>query len=421
MRSAIGWMLLGIAATAAVADEPTWSVSLLPGDDSLAQRMAQHYRPVSFSVKPSARQYALPLDLSELSNPNFARQLFAPADKALAARSDELLKRNGFAVFPAGRWDDVAAFYKNLQVRGVPVFITSDSLLHLYHIQFGQTLRSIEERHLIGDAVAITKAIQAEALKLHATATGDLKKAARLLVGFASVPTVLLARSGSAGGAVEALAEIDGWGGKPSWRQRDAFTKKYAELFQAIRKEQHLPPQRYGLNVPVVKKALQRYVKAHPAAAGKTAEVPDIVAEDVKAELDLIAAHKDFGESPLFTYKEDYSQYVPRGHYTRSQKLKGYFKALMWYGRMTFLIRGKTSRVDGIIPMPEARVQTLAACMLAGMMETKLADGRTLAQAWDRLYAITAFYVGLADDLTPYEYRSALRGVFGPDPARSGD
>jgi len=33
---------------------------------------------------------------------------------------------------------------------------------------------------------------------------------------------------------------------------------------------------------------------------------------------------------------EDYSQYIPRGHYTRSEDLKMYFKAMMWYGRLTF-------------------------------------------------------------------------------------
>ncbi len=33
---------------------------------------------------------------------------------------------------------------------------------------------------------------------------------------------------------------------------------------------------------------------------------------------------------------EDYRQYNPRGHYTRSEDLKMYFKAMMWYGRLTF-------------------------------------------------------------------------------------
>jgi len=59
--------------------------------------------------------------------------------------------------------------------------------------------------------------------------------------------------------------------------------------------------------------------------------------DDVEAELKLIDAHSGFTESPIFIYKEDYSQYVPRGHYTRSEKLKNYFRVFMWYGRMNFV------------------------------------------------------------------------------------
>ena len=36
----------------------------------------------------------------------------------------------------------------------------------------------------------------------------------------------------------------------------------------------------------------------------------------VQNELTLIKGHEGFADSPIFGYKEDYSQYVPRGHYT---------------------------------------------------------------------------------------------------------
>ncbi|OPX23399.1 MAG: hypothetical protein B1H04_03770, partial [Planctomycetales bacterium 4484_123] len=404
---------LGLAGSLALGAEAGWSMRKLPGCEDLPKRMAAFYRPVEVRLKPAARQYELPLDLSRLNNPNFGKLAYPFQQRDLAAKANAMLAKNGFVVFPAGRFDDVVSFYKAVKSRGLPIFVTSDSLLHLYHIQFDETLRAIEEREFVKDLLAISRAIQAEATKLHASTSGDLKKAARLLAGYATVPVVLLGRTGMDAEALEALKELNSWPPRPSWRQRDAFVRKYSELFQAIRKEQRLPPQRYGLNVPVVRRALQRYIKAHPVAADGTAgAVPDFVADDVKAELELIAAHKGFAPSPLFAYKEDYSQYVPRGHYRRSKKLKQYFKAMMWYGRMTFLIRGQTGRVAGLVPMPVARVQTLAACMLAGMMEGKLPDGRPLAQVWDRLYAVTAYYVGLADDLTPYEYRSALRVVF---------
>lgn len=51
-------------------------------------------------------------------------------------------------------------------------------------------------------------------------------------------------------------------------------------------------------------------------------EIPQIVKDDVEAELALIENHEGFALSPIFSYKEDYSQYIPRGHYTHSEKLK---------------------------------------------------------------------------------------------------
>ena len=66
----------------------------------------------------------------------------------------------------------------------------------------------------------------------------------------------------------------------------------------------------------------------------------------VEKELGLIEAHSEIAISPLINYGEtfsdqieyysaDYTQFIPRGHYTQSEKLKDYFKASMWYGQMT--------------------------------------------------------------------------------------
>jgi len=420
MRPMTAVLTLCTILTAVSADERVISAKALPGAEDLPQRLARHYRPVGGDAKATVPDYELPVDLGALTNSKFASQVYPASNKALAAKANERLAANGFVVFPIGPQADVAAFYKAVEARGVPVFITSDSLLHLYHLQFGQTLKSVEEREFVKDARLISEAIQAEALQLHEATAGDLRKAARLLVAYASVPRVLLGRTGFGGEAAEALATINTWTAAPSWQQRDEFAKRYAELFEAVRKEQNLPPQRYGLNVAEVKRALERYVKAHPVTgAGDAEAVPEMVSQDVQAELALIDAHAGMAPSPLFGYKEDYSQYLPRGHYTRTPELRQYFKALMWYGRMTFLIRGKGEAVEGLIPAAAARVQTLAACQLAGMMDAKLPDGRTLAAAWDRLYAVTAYYVGLADDLTAHEYRTAMRAVVGEEVALS--
>ena len=403
------------AAALAPAAEASWSARKLPGCDDLSVRMAGYYEPVAADVKAGVPQYKLPLDLGKLSNAGFAAGLHALRAKGLAEPFNALLRKNGFAALPAGRYDDVPGFYKAVKEVGLPIFVTSDSLLHLYHIQFDETLKDIEERKFFDDAALISKAVQAEALKLHARLDGDLQAAARLLVAYSTVPVVLLAQSDLGAEAAAALKEVSSWTGRRDWRRQQAFKDKYGEVLQAVAAAKKVGPDQLLWQPKLLADALAGYCKAHPADTGAGKSIPKLVEADVQAELKLIAEHKGFAKSPLFGYKEDYSQYVPRGHYTRSEILKQYFKALMWYGRMTFLIRGATGEVSGIIPLEQARIQTLAACILAGTMDGKLADGRTVAKAWDRLYSVTAYYVGLADDLTPYEYRSALRGAVGED------
>lgn len=36
------------------------------------------------------------------------------------------------------------------------------------------------------------------------------------------------------------------------------------------------------------------------------------------------------GALGLEALKEDYSQYIPRGHYDKTDQLKAYFKSMMW-------------------------------------------------------------------------------------------
>ncbi len=70
--------------------------------------------------------------------------------------------------------------------------------------------------------------------------------------------------------------------------------------------------------------------------------VPAYVQDLVEAELALIEAAGGIEPSPLFPgleNGEDYTQYIPRGHYTRSEELEAYFKSMMWYGRMTFRLK----------------------------------------------------------------------------------
>ncbi len=135
-----------------------------------------------------------------------------------------------------------------------------------------------------------------------------------------------------------------------------------------------------------------------------------MVYDTVAGEMTKIEAHTGFIPSEIFIYEEDYSQYVPRGHYTRSEQLKRYFKTMMWYGRMAFLLKGGP---EGLISEYDARIQTLQAFLLANSLKNVRINERSGLDTWDRIYTVTAFYVGTTDDLTPYNYLRALDQVFG--------
>ncbi|MFO7898757.1 MAG: DUF3160 domain-containing protein [Planctomycetota bacterium] len=400
--------MICLAASAAVAGEARLTAPEFGGDEGLKTFIAGFYEPVDVKVKARAAQYKLPLDLEQVTN----RKAAAAWLKRLAGLEAKL-KKNGFAAGPARRGDDVVAFYKSMKTSGTPIFVTSDSLLHLYHIQFDETLKHIEETEFFDDALALSVGLKKRSEELYGRLDGEEKEAARRCVGFFTVPALLLAEDTISGGVDEAIEHVRTWPEKRYWQKAREFQSKYRNLVEAMT-ERKLIRQRDVRNKAKLLAGLRK-LKSQAKPAAKVT-VPDAVAEEVTAELELIAAHKGFARSPLFRYQEDYSQYVPRGHYTRSEKLKKYFKAFMWFGRLTFLIKGKRpgSADQALVSQKEARIQTKAAVLITSMLGTaKLDRGRTARQVWERIYRVTAYYVGLADDLTPGEYGGAMRDAFG--------
>jgi hypothetical protein len=312
----------------------------------LADAFLKYYQPVPEDYTVNMPAYSLPLDVTRVTNWNQVAGLYLDQPRAR-----ELLKKNGFVVIPRPGVDDIAQPYEWLRDQEIPIYVTADTPLHLFHIQFDETLKDIEESVFSADMLAVTKVLLETSKNDYATLAGDLKEAARRNVAYFSI----------------ALRQFE-----PDF----------------------VPPG---------------YVKA-----GVDWECKKIEAHEGLPDYET--ARKE----ALFRIPEDYSQYLPRGHYTRSDILKKYFRAMMWYGRMTFLLKG-SDNFGAIIPPAEAltdrttaKIQTLEACLIAArVVQLKLPDGRSVADAWNRLYAVTAFYAGFADDLTPYDYREALQKIFG--------
>ena len=320
-KAAWGWLLVLFLPAS-----PAW-------DEELARTtFADYYQAPSVAVVASVPPYALPLEPAKLSNwaalsqPGYGRYFDL-------GRIEWLIANNGFGVMASSAGDDIVEPYKLLKQLNIPILVTTDTLLHLYHVQFDETLRDIEERDFYGAMLALTRALLADAIEQEGKQEGDLREAARRNVAYFAVALKLL----------------------------------------------------------------------DPGAG-----IPASKAEIVDRELRLIEAHAGFEFSPIFVYREDYSQYVPRGHYTRSEVLQRYFKALMWYGRLGFLLKN-----SDLLPAPNAEIQTLGAALVAEALRRVQVGEQNAFWIWNRVYVVTGFYVGLADDLTPQEYLARIQAVAG--------
>jgi hypothetical protein len=117
----------------------------------------------------------------------------------------------------------------------------------------------------------------------------------------------------------------------------------------------------------------------------------------------------------------DFSLYRPQGRYAGSERLKGYHAAMTWFSQAPLLLEGGPGSP---VSADEARRQTLAAALLAeALARAALPDGHKAAAVWERIYVVTAFFTGLADDLGPQQYREALArtGLSGTNLARLTD
>ncbi len=339
-------------------DEPSGSIGLIqiPGlsagsMDDPSYKLASFYQEKELSIDASPAEISLPLNLNTLSNFDDVNLFFDLSDE-----QQQLLKENGFVVMPYKQQDDIIEPYTMCKNNNIPVFVTTDTFLHLYHIQFNEILKGLEQRLFYQNILDLSKSMFSYSIDQYESFTEPLvKQAAKQNMVFFAVALELLHTS----------------------TQHDSKTEQ----------------------IPTV-----------------TYSIPEEISSIVDQELSLIEAHDGFTESPLFSYREDYSQYVPRGHYNDSELLRRYFKTLMWYGRMSFLLKGGSPacpQCDFLVDKAVSDTQTVQAILIATALPNVTTDDQTLFELWEEIYAITSFFVGTADDLTPYEYVEVISDVFG--------
>ncbi len=238
----------------------------------------------------------------------------------LSASQIDYVTRNAFVVSP-GQQLEFYTVYEQARYNYEPLFITTDSLLHSFHLVFDKVLRTAEQKYFIPLLQKMNSAALAQADAEYQAAKGtDWEQAAQRTVAYLGVASKL---------------------------------------------------------------------------ANPDAKIPAYVQDSVTKELALINAASGIQPSVIFPELdngEDYSQYIPRGHYTKSEELKAYFRSMMWYGRMTFRLS-----------KPE---ETKSALLLVRAIRPTL-------EMWNDLYAPTVFFVGESDSLTIPQYIAVMDQVYG--------
>lgn len=146
--------------------------------------------------------------------------------------------------------------------------------------------------------------------------------------------------------------------------------------------------------------------------------IPPSFPAEVETEVDhvlmLIEAHETMTDDWFQGYTEDFTQFVPRGHYTRSETLERYFQAMMWYGRVSLRLQPELPPLPNNKGMDNTAQAILISLALLDEIAS-LPGGLTGYDLWDAIYEPTVFFVGAADDLLPSEYLELIQSIYGSE------
>ena len=229
--------------------------------------------------------------------------------------------------------DDMLLAYQNVNSDQVPLFITTDLAAHSQHLMFDRLLQHTEEEFFAPKLLSLTGGFIA-ALSKNADVTEEVKKKAI----------------------------------------------QYFQVAEAVLKAapNKVPSEEYWDNsINYVDKNIDSVLAAYDA--------------DVQAEVrQVLEASGD--RSVLFGSREDFSQFKPRGHYTKNGVLKAYFRAEMWYGRIHFIVA--TSDINDITDN-ERRVMMPVALFIIDTVK----KNPELYNKWAELFDPITSLIGLSDDL----------------------
>lgn len=286
------------------------------------------YQPYTANFTPDVPLFSVEPDFSNVENfSDFYG--FSAVDSALLLQNHFTVRRSQFK--------QLYDIYNDCTWDGTPLFVTTDAVLHIYHVLYDKILAEIEIQKFVPALELLTKTLIDSTQSQYNTATGpEIKETLRRNLAFLCVSQKLL--------------------------------------------------------------------------KGSDFTVPEPVSALVDSELTLIANHDGFYTPPVLGPFNllDYSQFIPRGHYTTNDTLTAYFKAMMWQGWTIFTM--EPAKFDNL-----ARRHTLQALLLTQMLFNLDANGNSLLDLWKMIYEPTVFFVGKTDDPNILHYKTIAAQVYGSD------
>jgi hypothetical protein len=287
------------------------------------------YHPYAANFTPMVPRFTVASDFSNVSNYQEMSGLFNSKD-------EDLLQQNHFTV-KKSQYQQLFDIYNLCTWDEIPIFVTTDAVLHTYHTLFDRLLAEIEMHYFVNTLNRFTETL------INQT-TSQLPQTDKTLTTEAAYRNL-------------------------------AFLCVAAKLLN-----------------------------------GPETTIPDTVSALVDSEMVYIAGYDDFHYSPIFGRFSalDYSQFKPRGHYTKNDTLKAYFRTMMWYGWTIFTME------PGLFGDLSSR-HTLQSLMLVQMLYQLQVEGQPILDLWKQIYEPTIFFVGKTDDPNIYDYKSIAEQIYGPD------
>ncbi len=254
-----------------------------------------------------------------------------------------LLMKNYFVVSEKLSFNKMTPALDDVFIKDMPVFVSTDAILHALHISYDNLLRDIEMQLLLP----------------------ELKKGMDML--YEVFPDLV-----------------------EKYSDNNRFQASLADL---------------DLYITIAKSLLDEELQeAQYASEQKLGEIWDGIQSE------------DFVSMALFTDVErnlDFSQFTIRGHYEKYEELHGYFKCMIWLGRMEFVLADAPKEwYEAGFDKEGLRRLNITALMLNEMLESG-----GLLNGLNEIDRIIGFMVGESDNLRPVDYSELVagQGITGPE------